>query len=76
MDSLLDMFYGYKSGKMGITWGSVLISSIKNKLEIEIFILCDTVSISMRAWFSGKIPPCQGGVGSSILPARTNNIVI
>ena len=28
--------------------------------------------IGMRAWFSGRMRPCQGRDGSSILPARTN----
>lgn len=56
---------------MGISWGSILIKNPKIKIEIELFNLYDTVSVSKRAWFSGKIPPCQGGVGSSILPART-----
>ena len=29
--------------------------------------------ISLRAWFSGRMRPCQGRDGSSILPARTNS---
>lgn len=28
----------------------------------------------LRVWFSGKMSPCQGLVGSSILPTRTKNV--
>jgi paired small multidrug resistance pump len=29
----------------------------------------------LRVWFSGKMSPCQGLVGSSILPTRTKKII-
>ena len=60
-------------GEMDITtvFGTVVPGSSPGGSTRKLDDCCASIS-SERIWFSGKTRPCQGRVGSSILPIRTN----
>lgn len=66
------MMFVRTRGEMDIipVFGTVVVGS--NPAGCTLFFLLHTLyCFSSRVWFSGRMRPCQGRDGSSILPTRT-----